>query len=431
VITLESLRVDHVGCLEGTRDTTPALDALARESVVYDDAHSVTSWTLAAHASLFTGLYPTAHQTVGPADRLGDSYETLAEILAKRGYQCAAVVSGPYLRRSHGLDQGFEHYDESPSTDHDLSHSAVTNEKMHLGLLRFLDEQRDPGRPLLLFAYYWDPHYDFLPPPPYDQRFVTDECEPIDVRGFGTRNTIHPGIRPGQMAWVLSQYDGEIRWTDDTLGQLFGALKSRDLWKDALVIVTADHGEEFFDHGRKGHKNNLFAETIRVPLVVKYPDGEGGGRRDSRLVSHVDVLPTILDLAGAKAEMPLPGISLRSEPRPGRAIYQELLETWYLVAPESGEAERRSQQWYAIRRGDLKYVTSSRGLHALFDVREDPWERRSILGERPEDAASMQQSLDRWSKEMERFASFFSRGGTSRLTPAQLENLRSLGYVRD
>src|SRR5688572_14797396 len=159
LLTIESLRTDHVGCYGGERPTTPALDALAAEGVVYERAHAVTSWTLASHASLFTGLYPTVHRADRPLSRLDERHETLAELLAAAGYQCGGVVSGPYLRRPHGLHQGFAYWDERPaSLEMTESHDDVTNPALLAGLERFL-ERLDGERPYFLFAYFWDPHF--------------------------------------------------------------------------------------------------------------------------------------------------------------------------------------------------------------------------------------------------------------------------------
>jgi hypothetical protein len=147
LITIESLRPDHVGCYGGLRATTPALDALSAEGITFENAHSVTSWTLAAHASLFTGLYPTAANIVYPRDRLDASYQTLAEVLGGIGYDTAAVVSGLYLRRSFGLDQGFAMYDDSAVAPADTSSiDDVTNPQMEAALVSFLEGRRDVNR---------------------------------------------------------------------------------------------------------------------------------------------------------------------------------------------------------------------------------------------------------------------------------------------
>jgi arylsulfatase A-like enzyme len=441
LITLESLRTDHVGVYGGASRSrpevpvTPAIDAFARQATLYEDAHTVTSWTLPSHASLFTGLYPTAHQTDGPIDRLDDSYPTLAEALAERGYQTAGVVSGPYLRRTHNLQQGFQLYDDSISSlTNGLAHADVTNPRMEAGLRRFIDEERDVERPFLLFAYFWDPHFDFLPPAPYDQMFVGPDCEPIDMTGFDRNPAIHPGMRPGQLAYLLSQYAGELRWTDDHVGRLFRLLADRGLWDDTLVILTADHGEEFFDHGEKGHKNNVYAETVRVPLIIKYPKQESG-RREARLASLVDVVPTVLDVTGDAASFPVEGRSLREAPASAdRPIYYELLSAWYYRGPD-GSTFSRSQRWYGVREGDFKLVWSEPDpegegrSYELFNVRDDPGERVDLSAGEPERSRALERSFGEGMERARRAAKLYRRGGEATLTEEEKESLRALGYL--
>jgi arylsulfatase A-like enzyme len=441
LITLESLRTDHVGAYGGVSRSrpevplTPAIDAFAREATLYEDAHSVTSWTLPSHASLFTGLYPSAHQTDGPIDRLDDSYPTLAEALAERGYQTAGVVSGPYLRRTHNLQQGFQLYDDSISSlTNVLAHSDVTNPRMEEALRRFIEEERDPGRPFLLFAYFWDPHFDFIPPAPYDQMFVGPDCEPIDVTDFDRNPTVHADMAPGQLAYVLSQYAGEVRWTDEHLGRFFQLLADRGLWEDSLVILTADHGEEFFDHGAKGHKNNVYAETVRVPLIIKYPK-QKSGRREARLVSLVDIVPTVLDVTGTTASFPVDGASLQAPPGPsGRSIYHELLSVWYYRGPD-GNTFPRGRRWYGVRQDDHKLVWSESasggedGSYELFDVREDPGERTDLSAQRPERKRALKRTFADGMERARETAKLYRRGGHASLTEEEKASLRELGYL--
>jgi len=434
LITLESLRPDHVGAYGGRAvarpdvPLTPAIDALAAEAVVYDDAQAVTSWTLAAHASIFTGLYPTAHQTTRPKDRLDDSYTTLAEILGDEGYQTVGVVSGPYLRKNHNLSQGFELYDDSISAGTNReAHGDVTNPQMEAALERFFDEQRDPARPFFLFAYYWDPHYDYIPPRPYKEQFVDASCEFVDVTNYGFEENaaVHAGINEAQLRYVLSQYDGEIRWTDDHLDRLFQRLKQEGLWDNTAIIVTADHGEEFFEHGKKGHKNNLYAPSVHVPLIVKYPQSSRTGR-DGRLVSQVDLLPSILDIAETTARPVQQGRSFLAAPSEDRAVFYELTSLWYFEYPEK---HTRVEEWRGVRRGPYKLVWTEEGARELFNVIEDPGEEVNLAADRAEELDELLRDYRGWAEQSAALAESYSRGGEAELTEEELERLRSLGYV--
>jgi arylsulfatase A-like enzyme len=443
LITVESLRPDHVRHYQGQRDTTPNLDAFAREAMIYEDAHAVTSWTLASHASLFTGLYPSAHGAVEPRSQLGDDASTLAELLAAKGYQTAGFATGPYLARSHNLDQGFEYYDDSPATvgSQGAAHDDVTNPQLESAIRRFLERDRDPARPLFLFAYFWDPHYDYIPPAPYDTMFVSETAERVDVRGYESSSFVTAKMPPAQLEYVVSQYDGEIRWTDEYLGRLFRLLREQKLWDDSVVIVTSDHGEEFFDHGQKGHKRSLYVESVHVPLVVKYRGSERAGR-DARLVSLVDVFPTVLSLAGVEPAPPSHGRSLLEDrPDPDRPVFFELLSTFYHRRGEDEGFERRDTEWAAVRVGQEKLVVVSGTGSAespgqagapvrleLYDVGRDPREQLDLAIERPDRVAALRRLLDDFRAEARALRTESSTPEPD-LSPDHLERLRALGYL--
>ncbi|MCA9758055.1 MAG: sulfatase [Candidatus Eisenbacteria bacterium] len=479
LITIESLRSDTVPGTRGGIPVSPAFESIAEEAAVFTDAHAVTSWTLASHASLFTGLYPTSHAATQPLSRLGDSYATMAEILGDRGYQCAGIVSGPYLRAEYNLSQGFEHYDEelatslSARTDESgvtpAAHRDVTSPGMLEKLTRFLTEGRDPERPFFLFAYFWDPHYDYIPPSPYDTLFVGPECVPVDLSQYEAstlgENGIAPGqggiasgqggtapgqggieprqgasgqggIAPGELAYVLSQYYGEIRWTDWHLGRLAALLETEGLWESSLVIVTSDHGEEFFDHGNKGHKKGLYGETVQVPLVVKFPKGAHGnadwmtGVQD-RLVSLVDVLPTVLDVTGTESPDPLPGRSLLAPPRTAEEpIFYELDSVHYAVGDPT-LSQRTSEKWYGIREGGHKLIAvpSARRVE-LYDVVADPGETENLAQREASTARSLMVHMTDGFQVMANLGQLYVAGGEAELSPEAKEQLRSLGYIR-
>jgi arylsulfatase A-like enzyme len=449
LITIESLRADHVGAYGGRSRTrpeeplTPTLDTLADEAVVYADAHAVTSWTLTSHASLFTGLYPTAHRTVETRDRLGDSYLTLAEVLAGLGYQTIGLASGPYLRRPFNLAQGFERWDDSMATTlPDAAHEDVTNPAMAAAWHRVLEQERDPSRPLFLFAYFWDPHYDYLPPPPYDRLYVTPACEPFDVRNYERRTDLGPGLAPARLAYLWSQYEGEIRATDAVLGELFASLRAHGLWDDSLVIVTADHGEEFLEHGYTGHKYNLYAETVHVPLLIKYPRAPGPGR-DARLASLVDVFPTVLAVVGGESHGYVDGRSLLAEPDPDRAVLFELVQATRRRRADGTLVTGRGL-WGGIRTRTRKLVWTNftpsgaksdadaeLDYMGLFDVATDPGEQRNLAEQHLEEANALGRRFETESAGARAEAERHPPAGRAVLDEAAVERLRALGYLDD
>ncbi len=260
--------------------------------------------------------------------------------------------------------------------------------------------------------------------------FVGPDSEEIDVSSFDTNPAIHPYMKRERLEWVLSQYAGDVRWTDAALGQLFEMLRVRGLWDDALVIVTADHGEEFFDHGEKGHKKNLYAETVRVPLLIKYP-GQAEGRRDSRLVSLVDILPTVLEAVGVAPEFPLQGRPLQAPPAPGRTIHFDLLSTWYAAGgPHAGG---REQRWVAVRDATHKWVSSTGGgapgREELYDVASDPDEQSDRASAAPALVGLLRDSHEANAAASRAIAEEYEAGGEASLDPAEIEQLCELGYL--
>ncbi len=428
LISIESLRADHVGCYGYPLPTTPNLDRLAEESVRFDRAYSVTSWTLPSHASLFTGLPPTAAQVLEPHHRLGDSYETLAEALSAEGYYCIGFVSGPFLRTPHNLHQGFSRYDDSPSSvSTGNAHGDLTNPEMEEKVSAFLRSL--PPRPFFLFAYFWDVHYDFIPPVPFDTLFTDRRMERFDCRGFERNPEIRPDMSVEKLRYVVSQYDGEIRCTDEMLGRIFGILRETTLWEETAVIVTGDHGEEFFEHGEKGHKNNLHRESLHVPLLVKLP-GRVPSRTDNRLATLLDLFPTILEMSGANSRVPREGLSLLADPPRSRDLFFELRHTYYGPSIAAGSLGTRTFDSHAGTDGTFKYMKPVReARERLYRVDNDPGETSDVAEGREADRAVWREKLANWRLRAERIASEHGAGRDAVLSADEKQRLEALGYI--
>ena len=434
LISVESLRADHVGCYGYQRDTTPAIDALSKEAVVFEQAYSVTSWTLTSHASMFTGLCPTAHQVIGPKDRLGASYTTMAELLRRAGYQTAGVIGGPFLRTKHNLHQGFEAYDESAANPrgNKAAWTDVTNPQVEASLTAFIKHARSRTRPFFLFAYLWDPHYDYIPPGPYNKRFVPPDAVPVDMHQYEIAGIVTKETSPNKLAYVISQYDGEILWTDAVLGRLWELLREQGIWENTAIIVTADHGEEFFEHGTKGHKNNLYVESVHVPLVIK-PPGQTTPSRDNRIVSLIDLPPTVFEFARVTTDQPIHGRSLlRAAPADPGPTFFELVTSNYFTRRTTGEKYKVSNQWHAVREGDFKLVAVEKKndeIRELYNVADDPGEQHPLGVEHQSALDSLCAALAAYRTEMERTAAGWGKPRPAELSPEDIERLRSLGYV--
>jgi arylsulfatase A-like enzyme len=313
LITLDTTRVDHLSCYGYERETTPQLDAFAERAVRFRRAWSTSSWTLPAHASLFTGLYPSHHgahydqdgaAVLGDvidlpvarfvtAGKLAEGITTLAELLAERGYRTAAFVAGPWLHRSFGLLRGFEVKDDRVASlggrpAHEITGSAIA---WLQGLA--------PEQPYLLFANYFEPHAPYEPVQSYpdlprvEEPFVPD-YESL-MRGRSTLDV-------DERAVLRDRYDAEIRVMDRELGRLLEVVVARPGGRRTLVVVTADHGEALGEEGRFGHGFWLSEELLRVPLIVRYPHDRDGGTWSEEPVQLVDVFPLLAKELG----VPLP-----------------------------------------------------------------------------------------------------------------------------
>ncbi len=313
VILIDALRPDHLGVYGYERPTSPTIDRLAAEGVLFESAFSQASWTKPSVPSLFTGLYPIEHRVFTGSDEerpgritsdvLAEKHTTIAEVFQAQGYRTAAFLDNAQLRDFLGFAQGFETYEE------DLGRAEAITSRF-VDWLRELDEE-----PFFAYVHYLDPHWPYDPPAPYDQLFPKPTGTSID---FGTLNWKHleRQIEDGRMipnaddlAALQALYDGEIRYNDQAIGSLLDALREHDLLKSTLIVLTADHGEEFWEHGRLGHGRSLYDEVLHVPLILRLPGGVPARIADQ--VELVDVMPTLLDLSGIPIPEDLSGKSLR------------------------------------------------------------------------------------------------------------------------
>ena len=324
LVSVDSLRPDHLGCYGYTRSTSPVLDRLAAEGVRFAQAVSSTSWTLPAHAALFTGREEEEHGVTRNGLRLSTAQVTMAEVLGDLGYQTAGFFAGPYLHPTFGLGQGFSTYvscmaglsedlaeDEVRAAARSEASPAFAQETGSRSVERFASflDQAD-ARPAFLFVHLWDVHYDYAPPPPWDRYFDPDYQGSTDFSRLAVNPAINATMEPRDKAHLIALYDGEIRWTDSNLARLLEAHAGRRPGKELLLVVLSDHGEEFFEHGGKGHQQTLFEEVVRIPLLFHWPGHLPAGATVPGLVRIIDVFPTLLDLVGAQPPEPIAGRSL-------------------------------------------------------------------------------------------------------------------------
>lgn len=307
LITVDTLRADHLGCYGYRLKTSPVIDSLARESVLFERAYAQMPKTNPSLVTLMTGLYPSSHHILYLQLNLPETYRLLPEILRDHGYATCGVVGQYNLSRRTGLAQGFHHYvDDFPSYEPVIRGSGRFDrfsEKRAAELVdaaaRWLD--MNGSRPFFLWVHFMDPHAAYDPPSPYDTAFAESEysARTLDVATIHKQAWCPPNR---SLAYYLSRYDGEIRYVDDQIGRLLRAVESRVPTSSLLTIFTADHGEYQGDPDGSGakyfsHGGTLSEAEIRVPLLWRDPRGLAGSRCDS-IVELAGVLPTLIEVLG-------------------------------------------------------------------------------------------------------------------------------------
>jgi len=372
IYLVDALRADRLGVYGQGRDLSPHLDAFAARATVYERAWAQSSWTRPSVASLFTGLRCEVHGANGRLDRLGDQAVTLAERFAGAGFATAAVVANPNISAEFGFARGFESFvlmepDERRSSRIDLE------------VDRFL-EQRDPDRPFFLYVHTVDPHLPYDPPEPYRGRFAPD-VKRADMGSIAVVGTLQARdlVDEGQYASdLLSLYDAEVACNDHNFGLLLDRLEHMGLAEDTVVVFLSDHGEEFFDHGGWIHGRTLYREVLQVPLVIRWPN-QTEGRRIQTPVQHVDLMPTLLELAGLDPQPGIHGLSLVGPAPASRGVAAFLnldgWEGWSLANEKS----------HAIRHVDRGYT----GPMELYDLEADPTEHSDLGGNRGVEAGTL------------------------------------------
>ncbi len=429
VLLVDALRADHLGSYGYGRATTPAIDSLARDGVVFRQAIAQSTFTKTSIASLFTGRYPYRHGiywgqrqlTEGAlaADLLGEDETTLAEVMEGAGYLTAAWVQNSHLRRVMGFAQGFvDYHDQQGSID-----------RIHG---RFLPWVGGPGRRYSYFAYlhYIDLHDPYRPAPPYDTLFSrrgdgtgADVYRGVDFSRWGAHLT---AIRNGEhtlsaadVEELRALYDGQLRAIDDEIGRLLRRLKDIGLYDETLIVVTADHGDAFMEHGFISHSATPYEELVRVPLIMKLPGGRSAGEVVESQVRLVDLMPTLLALADIEADVDVDGCDLVPWIRLGRRPEAADPTCDYAVIEI---AEDEGEPALAVRTERFKYIHLAGRDDELYDLAADPGEQNNLAT--AEEAEPLRRlALDLVARR--------ATGGVDRmeLDEQLLRELRALGYV--
>lgn len=450
LITLDTVRADHLHLYGYGRQTTPHLEEFAKQATVFRDAVSAADWTAPSHATMMTGLYALRHgvRYDYPDVRLGHiprSAPTLAETLQHYGYRTAALVANrAYLAPEIGFGRGFDLY-RVPTTAVSLETSrmpsVLRSTRLHLLGITGADEPYVPGakmvdeagkllskwklgQPSFLFFNLMDAHWPYNPPPPFRNRFMKPSLHWSSTQFYELVKLVDEEKRvvtPQERAELMAAYDSGIAYADDQLGRLFQMLRENGLFDNSLIIVTADHGEVFGERSLMEHGVSVYQDQVHVPLIVKYPGQQQ--RKDVEVtVSLVDLFPTVLDVIGAPAPRRLAGITLRkAEHLASRPVYAESYALWQ----KWGVEERFIDVERAVYLGGLKMVLTTKGRRELYDLAADPNETRDVAASKPEQTAQLERLLKTWQQN-------YIKPGDQELGMGReaVDRLKSLGYVQ-
>jgi len=415
LITMDTTRVDRLGCYGFKKNTSPNIDLLAEKSIIFTNAYSNSSWTLPSHASLFTGKFTSSHgarfDREGPlklgnsitgygqwkdykARGLASNETTLARMLAMSGYITAGIVAGPWLKKVFGINRGFLFYDD----DQIGTLQGRTAEQVTASALNFLDNVKD--KRFFLFLNYFDPHEPRWAPREFVEDFL-DLSQPTSPSG-------RPTVRQNS-----ELYNAEIKYMDYYIGIFIDRLKKLNLYEDSWIIVTADHGELLGEKGRFGHGHFLTQEEIHVPLLMKYP-GMKRKKVEHRPIQLIDIFSTILK----RLNIPLPkGIQGTPYPRIRHPLISE-------VYPPASKSEYGT--WKSIISNNYKALQNSKGNDELYHLGRDPFTKKNIIDQAAEKADDMINKMNYYLEglpETEHDESYFRIDGQT------TDTLKSLGYL--
>jgi arylsulfatase A-like enzyme len=435
LVSIDTLRADRVGCYGYSRETTPRLDALSADSAVFLRTYAPSGWTLPSHVSLLTGLNVINHRVEGEKDRMDPDLPTLAGELKNQGYYCAAMTSGGFVSPIFGFDLGFDTFQLGDWGIFKLDASA----RLGRAASAWLREHGD--RDFFLFLHTYQCHSPYDLPEPDRSAFLTSGT-PARLRdpvyAVGGQAGIFKPLPEADRQNASDLYDAEVRYVDKALvGPLIDALRETGLYDRTLLIVTSDHGEEFYEHGAWTHGPDLYDESLKVPLVVKFPRSQFAGKRVDSIVRLTDIMPTILGEMGAvPAGLELDGRDLRpllkGRERGDREFLAELAANRMgshiprKIALNSARLKLILNQLYQAE--DLAFFTAPPPATPQIEVYEldaDPGEKRNAAGKHAAAARSLVQRIEELTAKAKK-----RRGGETVMTDELREQLKALGYIR-
>jgi arylsulfatase A-like enzyme len=449
LITIDTLRSDFLGCYGNDSISTPEIDRLAEEGVLFERCQSPVPITLPSHASILSATYPLTHGLRNNGSmRLSPSISFLAEVLSERGYLTAAFVSSFVLDARFGLNSGFDCYEDRFSNlllsllnapVSKLSVSPVLRRVNLSGLNTYWRRgnetvervvdwlEKDPESPCFLWVHLFDPHDPLCPPPPFDTMYLDDSL-PVEMRERIERGEF---VRPHrgkvkdmtleEKKIVTALYKGEVSFTDRQVGILLRQCAARGLLDNAIVVLTSDHGQSLFEHDFFGHAEYIYEQTLSIPLIFMKEGTISGGRRVSTMTESLDIAPTILAMAGIPVPPSFQGRSLVP------LIERRGFDGKDIFLSESLFSSDRNLRSYGLREGEWKYIRPFGGGDELYRLSVDPGEEENLSILEPDKATRMSVKLD---SVIAQYRSEDVIDEEEELSPFAADALKALGYIQ-
>ncbi len=435
LISIDTLRADHLGSYGYARDTSPNIDALSQDGALFTNTYASSSWTLPSHVSLLTSQHGVHHQVYHDDERMDPELLTLAEKFRGHGYSCVAFTGGGFVSSAYGFAKGFDIYDEGSGGVFQRDSAA----RLSRAVSEWLDKNKE--RKFFLFLHTYQTHSPYECPPPYKVMFLNDDSlfGSADLfNHLGGKENLYRSLPPAERQNLIDLYDGEIRYVDDRfIGPLVSQLKSLGLYDRTFIVFTSDHGEEFFDHGAWGHGQSVYDELLKVPLILKFPSSKYKGQQVDTIVSLIDIMPTLLEESGwNQPDLELDGQSLipilegrETQSRIFLAdIGQNVMQSHVPKKIATNRGARKlilNDQYTGEDLAFFQVAPKKPDQVELFDLFSDPGEYVNVANQNP----SLANALLRWINE---FYAAARKAKTHKAVVDQSvkDQLKALGYIR-
>jgi len=428
IYVIDALRADHLGCYGYNRETSPVIDGFASEATLFEQAWAASNWTRPAVSSILTGLYPSSHGVLRRTSTMEPWPVLLPEALSSAGYATCHILTNAHLSKEWGLTQGVEsYYLES------LASSAWVNRKLEDYL-----SHRKSKSPIFVYIHTLTPHIPYAPEKEIFKRFdrgFKGSCDG-SVESVKKLHMHDPKLSQDDVAHLIDLYDAEIYTNDLDFADFLSILKRYGLYQNSIIILSADHGESFNEHTIINHGTSLLQEQLRVPLIVRFPQGRFAGQRVKQNVSHIDFYPTVLAQAGIRPslEYPLPGTDLLTyasapDTPPSRRVYAE---TWIDEGPNLAAVRDEDNYKRVVALYEGQDALQTRNTVGLWDLTRDANEQKNLLTALPVRAAYGEQLIAQWLSEQEQLRNKFTRKPAKnlKLTEKIRKELKDLGYLK-